>query len=507
MRKRQGIWLLSMWVCAMSGACAQENQDNSVPPVDTYSQASQQQPVPAYGQVSAPELGNENTPLTGLDLPSIELNAARRSYFQAGATLNQSANSNAGSVLGGNQFTSITRGLGSVALHRVRGRYDLGLDYIGGLAYYSLHSIGAQVLQQVDFDQKIAWKRGELSLRDSFSYLPEGDFGATYGSLGSEESSSLGNSALGAFFGGSALGTFGLAPRIVNVSLADVSEALTPRSTLTGEAGYAFTHFYGSGVSASTPFVSTSQFVGSSEISAQTAYNRTLTQHTQVALLYGYQGFDFSVTGLAFHSHVIEGMYGRRLTGRMDLLIAAGPQFTRINAACTVFDALSGNPHCSLNPAGSASGSIPDHRLGVAGQFRLRYRFPKTSLSLSYQRLDTGGTGLFAGAQSDIGQLSAERRLSRVYSGFVDLGYSRNSRLQSIGAPQGVNANTYSYAFAGLGLRRPFGHSLNVFGSYQFNELLFDRSVCATLPACSRISNQNVITFGLDWILRPVRLD
>lgn len=462
--------------------------------------------MPAYGQEGTPASGTENPPLTGINLPSLEPNPARRNYFQAGFTLNQSANSNAGAALGGGEFTSITRGLGSLALHHAHGRYDVGVDYIGGVAEYSLQSVGTQVLQQLDFDQKIAWKRGELSLRDSFSYLPEGDFGASYGALGSEEISSLGNSPFGAFLGGSALGTFGLAPRIVNVSLADVSESLTSRSTFTGEAGYAFTHFYGNAVSAATSFENT-QFIGSSQVSAQAAYNRTLTQHTQLALLYGYQDFNFSVTGLAFHSHVLEGMYGRRITGRMDLLLAAGPQFTRIDAACSIIDVLSGNAHCSTGPSGSASGSIPDNRLGVAGQFRLRYRFPKTSLDLSYQRSETGGTGLFAGAQSDIGQLSAERRLSRVYSGFADVGYSRNSRLQTFGALQGVNANTYSYSFAGLGLRRPFGRSLNLFGSYQFNELLFDRSLCAGLPACNRISNQSVITFGLDWILRPIRLD
>lgn len=495
-----------MWVCTLSAACAQDNQDNSFLPADRLLETSQQQPVPAYGQEGSPALTQGNAPLTGLDLPSLEPGNVRRSYFQAGATFDQSANSNAGNGLNGQQFTSVTRGLGSVALHRVRGRYDLGLDYVGGLAYYSLQSVGAQVLQQVDFDQKIAWKRGGLALRDSFSYLPEGDFGATYGPLGSQETSSIGSSPFGAFFGGSALGTFGLVPRIVNVSLADVSEALTPKSTITGEAGYAFTHFYGSGVSTSTPFIGTSQFIGSSEISAQAAYNRTISQHTQVALLYGYQGFDFSVTGLGFHSHIIQGMYDRRISGRMDLLIAAGPQFTRINVACTVSDALSGNPHCGFSSSGTVTGSIPDHRLGLAGQFRLRYRFPKTSLDLSYQRYETGGTGLFAGAQSDIAQLTAARRLTRVYSGFVDLGYSRNSRLQSAEVA-GVNANTYSYAFAGMGVRRPFGHNLKIFGSYQFNELFFDRSLCGEAPACNRISNQHVITFGLDWILRPIRLD
>ena len=58
---------------------------------------------------------------------------------------------------------------------------------------------GFQSLQQMDIDQKITWKRGQLSLRDTFSYLPEGNFGGSYGSLGSQEIGSLGTTAFGGF--------------------------------------------------------------------------------------------------------------------------------------------------------------------------------------------------------------------------------------------------------------------------------------------------------------------
>jgi hypothetical protein len=54
----------------------------------------------------------------------------------------------------------------------------------------------------MDVDQKITWRRGALSLRDSFSYLPEGNFGGSYGSAGSMGIGSLGNASFGAFFGG-----------------------------------------------------------------------------------------------------------------------------------------------------------------------------------------------------------------------------------------------------------------------------------------------------------------
>ena len=50
-------------------------------------------------------------------------------------------------------------------------------------------------------NQRIKWKRGQLSLRDNFSYLPEGNFGFSYGSLGPSE-----NLLGGAFLGGGAFG-------------------------------------------------------------------------------------------------------------------------------------------------------------------------------------------------------------------------------------------------------------------------------------------------------------
>ena len=459
-----------------------------------------QQPVPAYGQENAPPPVSENPPLSGLDLPSIEPHAAPLSYLQPGATFSESADSNAGNIAGGAGFTSVSRGLGSLTLKRLWSNYDLGADYMGGVGYYTLQGQGLKSLQQGDFDQKITWKRGVLSARDSFSYLPEGNFGGAYGSLGSQGIGSLGNTAFSSFWSGSALGALGLTPRIMNVAIGDVTENLTPKSSLTAAGGYAITHFYGTDASTGTTFI------GSTQTSAQAGYNRLLSSHTQIALVYGYQGFNFSILGTDFHSHIIQGLYGHRISGRMDLLLGAGPQFTRINVV-------------------SLFGNIPSNKIGVAAQARLRYKFTKASMDLQYQRFETSGSGLFLGAQSDIVRLSVDRPLNRVWGSFVDIGYSHNDRLQNLTESQvstcnvpgeynillppcpGVNANTFSTGFAGGGLHRAFGREFHGFVSYQFNELAFDHSYCGGLTDCNRISNRQIITFGLDWTPRPIRID
>ena len=507
MSKRQTIQLVFVMALAFGVASAQDNSTQEAP-----SQGSQpQQPFPAYGQQTPPTATSENPPLSGMDMPSLEPNAAPLSYLQPGATITQSADSNAATSPNGQSFSSVSRALGNLTLRRLWSHYDLAIDYQGGVGYYTIGSQGVKLLQQLDLSQKVLWKRGQLVVRDGFSYLPEGNFGAAYGSLGAQGIGSIAGGTFGPLSGGSALGSFGLVPRILNVSAAEVTENLTPKSSITAMGGYAFTHFYGNVPIGILP-TSNASFIGVSQTSAQAGYNRALTSHTQVALVYAYQGFDFSVSQSAFHTHVIQALYGHRLSGRMDLLVGAGPQITLTDTCSGIFNICFATNH--------------DTRLGVAGVFRLRYKFPRTMMNLSYHRYETSGSGLFAGAQSDIGSLSVSRPLSRVWSSFADIGYSHNSRLQGLSAAQstqcvvpgqdnpnglppcpGVDARTYQYGFVGGGVHRQFGHDFHGFMSYQFNELAFDHSFCAGLPVCSRISHRQVITFGVDWTPRPIRLD
>ena len=516
MSTRSKFWAVAVLAGSLSAACAQDSSTSA-------GQNAPQGPAPAYGQDNTPTTTSENPPISGIDLPSLEPNAAPLSYLQPGATVSEMANSNAAATPGGGtQFSSVTSALGSLQLRRLWSHYDLGLDYVGGAAYYSLQGQGWKLLQQMDVTQRITWRRGALSLRDSFSYLPQGNFGGAYGSQGSLVSASLGNPSLGAFFGGTQTGAFGLAPRIVNVTLADVTESLTPRSSVTAAAGYTFTHFYGKDFSTGTPFL------GMTQISAQAGYDHNVNPHTQIALTYGYQAFNYSAGGLAFHSHVLQGMYGHRVTGRMDFLIAAGPQLTMIDSHSAVCSDpnLPANVLCELLGQRLLPVTNKTTKLGVAGQVHLRYKFPRTSLDLAYQRFETGGSGLFAGSQSDIVSLNVSRPISRVWSAFFDVGYSRNSRLQPLSTQQlatcvypgqqnlfnlpscpGINANRYQYGFLGGGLHRQIGHDFHAFMTYQFNELAFDNSYCAGLAACNRIANTHVITVGLDWTPRPMRLD
>ncbi len=206
---------------------------------------------------------------------------------------------------------------------------------------------------------------------------------------------------------------------------------------MTLSAGSGIVHFYGD----ITSIDGTNQnitFIGSREETGQIAYDRILNSKDQFALSYGYQGFEFSTVDTAFHSSVIQAMYGHRISGRMDFLLSAGPQFTHIDENPLVCSIL----NVSLADCTADLGTVvvfpqKANHIGVAGRIALRYRFPKTALAVSYQRFNTSGSGVFAGSRTDVAQLDASRPLSRVWDMFFDVGYSKNTQLQVAGLDGG----------------------------------------------------------------------
>ena len=488
MRVHPAIFMLML---SLAAGLAHGQESGSAPAAAQQNDSGQvNTPAPAYGQENPPLPVSENPPLSGLDLPGLEPKGAPLSYLQPGGHLSESADSNVTDSLGGSNTRSITRALGSLDLQRLWSNYKLALDYVGGVGYYDAHGLGFRQVQQFDVDQRISWKRGQLGLRDSFSYLPEGTFGGAYGSILSQ-GELLGAGAFGgqnSFMGGNSFGALGQVPRIMNMALVDVTQNLTPKSSVTASAGYDLVHFTQDLTDPQTG--NPLSFIGSHEFSVQLGYNRVLTPHNQVAVVYGYQNFDFTVTGFNFHSNVVQLMWGHRVSGRMDFMIAAGPQFTEIDSF------------------GSQT-----QRITGAGRLMLRYKFPRATMSLTAYRYNTSGSGFFAGAESNVARLNGNRSLGRVWSAFGDLGFAYNKRLQQVSSSQafGISANNYSYGFAAVGVHRMIGHDFRLYGSYEFNYLTVDSSFCANSnppgEACTRVSRRHVGTIGLDWTPRPIRLD
>src|SRR3984893_8033803 len=294
MSKRHSIFSLVLLTLALGTSRAQDTSSPQSPAATADSaQQPETPPVPAFGQENPPPPVSENPPISGIDQPGLEPHAAPLSYLQPGAHLSESADSNVSDTLGGSGVHVVTRALGSLTLQRLWSNYKLALDFVGGAGYYSGRGLGFKQVEQLDVDQRITWKRGQLGVRDSFSYLPEGNFGGAYGSM-SDSGVTLGAGASAGqnvFFGGNQFGSLGQVPRIMNLSLVDVVENLTPKSSLTLTGGYAFTHYTGKAVDVVTGHQATARFLGSTQVSGQAGYNRILGAHDQAALMYGYQGF------------------------------------------------------------------------------------------------------------------------------------------------------------------------------------------------------------------------
>ena len=210
------LMTLALTLIGVSVAWAQDDQNQPPAP-----------PVPAFGQESPVPAVSENPPISAIDQPGLEPHAAPESFLLPGLHVSQSVDSNVEDNLGGSSTSSVTRGLGSLTLQKLWKNYDVAMDYIGGVAYYNRAGVGLEQLQQLDMDNRINWKRGQLAVRDSFSYLPEGTFGfSAYGGSGAYNSglSTLGAGMLGAgafggqtsaFNGGSGV-SLGQVPRLTN---------------------------------------------------------------------------------------------------------------------------------------------------------------------------------------------------------------------------------------------------------------------------------------------------
>jgi hypothetical protein len=479
--KKGKIVSVLVWVTASALAAWGQTDTGQAP-----DQAERNAPPAAFGQDTPTVVVNENPPISGLDQPSLEPNIQPRSMLLGGIEGSESLDSNIGSDARP-ALHSVSRGLGGLTMQRLWSRYQFAAAYVGGAAFYNRNGFGWQQIHDLQAQQTYLWRTGQISVRDSFSYLPEGAFG--YGSYGGSGGFQLGLGGLGtgmgmlgSGFGGQTgvlgsgqFGSLGQAPRITNIAVVDAVQGLSPRSSLTAAGSYGLVHFTDS----------TTGFINSQQAGAQAGYNYQLNRKDQLALSYGFQSFHFPASAGAENitTHVLQAMYGHRVSGRMDFIIGAGPQWTRV-----------------ADPLGGATS-----RLSVAGRVTLRYQFRTTSTSLSFARYDTNGSGFFAGSQSNIAQANVSRPFGRKYSAHADVGFAHNQRLQD--SVLGVPARSYNYAFAGFAIRRQFNYNWGAYLAYQWNDQIFDTCPIVGQTSCNRISVRHVLTLGVDWHFRPIRID
>ncbi len=471
MAKMQTI-LLALLVLGMSICAAAQTSSQSQP-------GTTPAPAPAFGQ-NAPVLNPENPPVTGLDEPGLELHTASRSFISPALQVSESADTNGGNRVGATGLDSVTRVLGALDLQQFWPKSDLFLEYLGGGAFYGspydvkqMHAAGVEAVTR--------WRTGQVTLRDAFSYLPDGSF--SIGAFGGVPGLGLATGGVGTgdaggglpgshVFGNGQSGSVGNIPRLANTAILDAVQALNPRSAITVAGGFSNAHFYDP----------TDTLLNSDQITAQGGYSRLFSHHDQIGVIYGFQLFQFPQnTGGQIFNHVVNLRWSHTITGRMSIVAGAGPQYTDLQQRSYL-------THWSLS-----------------GRVQLRYKFAHSSMVATYEKFTSSGSGFFAGADTQAARLGYKRPLGRTWDVYGDLGYSYNKRLQSVDFG-GVNAANYNEGSAGAVFRKHLGRYYDLFAAYRFSEVAFDTPVTFS-GSSGRIAQRHVGTVGLEWHPRPTRIE
>ncbi len=446
-------------------------QTNSAPP----------EPAPAFGQ-TAPILSPEMPPVTGLDEPALDLRTATRSFISPALQVSESGDTNGANTLGGNQLQSVSRVIGAFDLQQFWPKSDLFLEYLGGGAFYT-RPYEARQLQAAGLEGVTRWRTGQATLRDSFSYLPDGAFQIGFGGnpgLGLATGGGLGTGVAGIHaFGGGQEGAVGNIPRLTNTAILEAVQAINPISAVTVAGGFSNAHFFDSYNAVTNP----DPLIDSDQLTVEGGYAHLLNRHDQIGAIYAFQLFQFpQLSGGQIYIHIINIRYSHTITGRLSVVAGAGPQYTE------------------LEQGGYSS------RWSLSARVQLRYKFSHSELLASYEKFTSPGSGFFAGANVQEARVGYTRPVGRTWTLYGDLGYSHNAQIQSVSGYGVVGANTYDEGSAGFVLRKHLGRNYDVFGAYRFAELGFSNEV-TFLGSTGRIESRQVGTVGLEWHPRPTRIE
>src|SRR6202140_2373810 len=145
------------------------------------------------------------------------------------------------------------------------------------------------------------------------------------------------------------------------------------------------------------------------------------------------------------------------------------------------------------------------NRWSLSARVLLNYKFAHSSMSASYEKFTSTGSGFFAGASTQAARLLYTRPLGRTWDFYGDLSYSHNKKLQGVPIG-GVNAASYDEGSAGAVFRKHLGRTYEFFPAYPFSEGAFNIPITVS-GSTGRISQRNVGTIGVEWHPTPTRIE
>jgi hypothetical protein len=468
-------------VLCLVGAATVRAQDDTQPPQQPQEPVDESGPKPAGHSNPYFDIGNlignpgdlqpDYTPLTGMLNAGLGFPEVKHSYWVPGIQFSSNVQSN--SYGGGNNSNWFADNyvVGNLSLLEAWSHAQVAVNYSGGGYFSTDSSQGNGWYQQLNFAQTLQLNRWLVQIADDFSYLPTSAFGFGAGSNlgGPGVGGSLGPTIPG--LGGSYVPNqtifAGTGPRYSNSIVVQATYQLSRRSSLTTSGSYGILHFIDPGN------IDTDSAFGG------LGYNYLLSHKDTIGLFYQYSTYHFPGSPQAYGSQIASVAYSRKITGRLALSVFGGPQFTSLRV-----------------PVGTTSSTVS----GYASAY-LTYGFENGSLSGNYVHGLSGGSGLLLGSILDQVYFTGSRKLSRVWSGTVNVGYAHN---RSIVSPEATVANQdYNSWYAGGGVSRPFGRNFNFSLNYSANFANYNIGCTGAGCGTSSTSTYQYVTMNLQWHPRP----
>ena len=167
--------------------------------------------------------------------------------------------------------------------------------------------------------------------------------------------------------------------------------------------------------------------------------------------------------------------FGRKITGRLAFQAAAGPELIYLY---------------NFGPSNR-------RQLSWSAFSGLAYNLRRNSYTFSYSHTASGGSGVFAGSETDTFTAGATHGFKRFWSLSLNGGYAMNRNL----APVAIFASQFQNWYVGSGLNRPIGRQVQFGLNYEFSQQSSGGGSC---PVLSCGFPGSVSQFGVTLHWHPV---
>ena|SRR5712692_1268405 len=466
------VVLVATCLCAGPLMAQQEGEEKPKPAAREYppllSRSDNQQDAEQAPDTTQPD----NRPLSGVQNTTLGTPEMRHSYWVPGIRYSNSAASNPSNSAANSQWNTTSFVSGDVSLLEAWGRSLLSANYSGGGFSSTDSTQGSGQYHQFAAAYEIDQRRWQALFVDEFSHLPQSSFGfggpSGLAFPGITGSLSVPLPGLQEVFAPRQAIFVAIGPRSSNAAAVQFNYKFSQRRSITVAAVHGLLRFADPGN------------INNDTYTLSVGYNYALTVKDTVGLIYRFSAYHFPGDPQALGDHVAQFAYGRKVTGRLALQLAGGPEITTFRM-----------------PINSAT-----HRVSGAASGSLIYAFPQSSVAVNYSHSVSSGSGLFSGAITDLVDATWNQRFTRAWAGNINIGYAKNRQILAI---SGFTSPNYNSWILGAGVNRPLGRTVNFSFGYQARLQTANIPLCNS-SNCGTTSTLHQIFTSLEWHARPLVL-